>query len=60
MTGSAGESSTAASHVQGRPDFTMIEELALPYGHMGATITHAVLQAGLRYETVVWPESSAS
>ena len=22
---------------------------------MGATITDAVLQAGLRYETVVWP-----
>jgi hypothetical protein len=33
----------------------MVEDLALPYDHMGATITDAVLQAGLRYETVVWP-----
>jgi hypothetical protein len=36
-------------------DFEMVEDLALPYNHMGATITDAVLQAGLRYETVVWP-----
>lgn len=41
--------------VQSLGDFEMIEDLALPYDHMGATITDAVLQAGLRYETTVWP-----
>ena len=35
--------------------FEIVEDLALPYNHMGATITDGVLQAGLRYETVVWP-----
>jgi endonuclease III len=27
----------------------------VPYGHMGATITDAMLQPGVRYDTVVWP-----
>jgi len=44
-----------AGFVRGPDDFEMVEDLALPYNHMGATITDAVLQAGLRYETVVWP-----
>ena len=44
-----------AGFVRGLDDFEMVEDLALPYNHMGATITDAVLQAGLRYETVVWP-----
>lgn len=44
-----------ADHVRALPDFEMVEDLAIPYNHMGATITDAVLQAGLRYETVVWP-----
>jgi hypothetical protein len=44
-----------ADFVRGLPDFEMVEDLAVPYNHMGATITDAVLQAGLRYETVVWP-----
>ena len=33
----------------------LVKELALPYHHMGATITDAVLQSGLCYETVVRP-----
>jgi len=33
----------------------VLKDLALPYNRRGATITDAVLQAGLRYETVVWP-----
>ena len=33
----------------------MVEDLHLPYHHMGATITDGVPQAGLRYETEVWP-----
>jgi hypothetical protein len=45
-----------AEHALKLADFEMVEELGLPYNHMGATITDAVLQAGLRYETVVWPK----
>ena len=41
--------------VESLSDFELMEDLALPYNHMGATITDAVLQAGLRYETTVWP-----
>jgi len=44
-----------ADYVHTLVAFEMIEDLELPYNHMGATITDAVLQAGLRYETVVWP-----
>jgi len=44
-----------AAYVRASADFEMVEDLALPYNHMGATVTDAVLQAGLRYETVVWP-----
>jgi len=49
------EASDLAAFVRELADFEMIEDLALPYHHMGATITDAVLQAGLRYETTVWP-----
>ena len=45
-----------ADYVRGLPDFEMVEDFALPYKHMGATITDAVLQAGLCYETQVWPK----
>ena len=44
-----------AAFVRSLDDFVFVEDLALPYNHMGATITDAVLQAGLRYETTVWP-----
>ena len=37
-----------ADFVRGLQDFDMVEDLALPYHHMGATITDDVLQAGLR------------
>ena len=50
-----GDTDRVAQHVRGLPDFEVIEDLELPYHHMGATITDGVLQAGLRYETVVWP-----
>jgi len=46
---------TLAEFVAALDDFRMVEDLAVPYNHMGATITDAVLQAGLRYETVVRP-----
>jgi hypothetical protein len=47
--------SLLANHVRRIDDFELAEDLGVPYHHMGATITDAVLQAGLRYETVVWP-----
>jgi hypothetical protein len=49
------DATRVAAHVRGLADFEMVEDLGLPYNHMGATITDAVLQAGLRYQTVVWP-----
>ncbi|HEY5473615.1 MAG TPA: hypothetical protein VIK32_10540, partial [Candidatus Limnocylindrales bacterium] len=50
------DATRVAAHVRATADFEMVEDLALPYNHMGATITDAVLQAGLRYKTVVWPK----
>lgn len=49
------DSATVVAHVRVLEDFELVEDPALPYHHMGATITDAVLQAGLRYETTVWP-----
>ncbi len=36
-------------------DFTVVSNMDDNYNHMGATITDAVLQAGITYETVVKP-----
>ena len=49
------EGQALAARVRRLTDFEMVEDLQLPYHHMGATITDGVPQAGLRYETVVWP-----
>ena len=49
------EASDLAAFVREVADFEIVDDLALPYHHMGATITDAVLQAGLRCETTVWP-----
>jgi len=49
------DATRVAAYVHAIADFEMVEDLGLPYNHMGATITDAVLQAGLRYQTVVWP-----
>ena len=37
------------------PDFRIIYNYHCGYGHIGATLTDAVLQAGVRYQTVVKP-----
>jgi len=37
------------------PDFEVLHNVRTSYGHMGATIADGVLQAGISYETVVWP-----
>ncbi|MCX6640255.1 MAG: hypothetical protein NTW14_07195 [bacterium] len=36
-------------------DFVIVKEIDGQYGHMGATITDAILQAGTKYNTVVLP-----
>jgi hypothetical protein len=43
-----------SSFIDGLCDFTIVIP-DIPYGHMGATICDAMLQAGLNYETVVKP-----
>lgn len=43
------------SHVRSLPDFTIVETIDGSYGHMGATITDGMLQAGLKYDAVVRP-----
>lgn len=42
-------------HIRNHTSLVMVTEIDGPYGHMGATLADAVLQAGLRYETVVMP-----
>lgn len=42
--------------VRNKKDFKVISpDIAVPYNHMGATITDAILQAGLKWESVVKP-----
>ena len=41
--------------LQGLPTFPDVSEVFEPYGHMGATLTDAVLQPGLNYERAVKP-----
>ncbi|MBC8431848.1 MAG: hypothetical protein H8D96_07995 [Desulfobacterales bacterium] len=42
-------------YLQSLDDFVMIDYFDGNYGHMGATISDAILQAGTTYETVVRP-----
>lgn len=43
------------SYLRSYPHFEIVSTMESSYGHMGATLTDAVLQAGVRYETVVRP-----
>jgi hypothetical protein len=43
------------SYIHSLSNFRILEEYEGNYGHMGATITDAILQAGLKYESVVKP-----
>jgi len=49
-----------AEYMESLSDFTMRKDIRSPgepeYNHMGALLTDAILQAGLRYETVVLPK----
>lgn len=42
-------------YIETHPDFELVEEATTGYNHMGALIVDGVLQAGIRYETVVVP-----
>ncbi|NLD43004.1 MAG: hypothetical protein GX657_05860, partial [Chloroflexi bacterium] len=46
--------SVLAAYVRGLADFEVLH-MEPSYDHMGATLTDALLQSGLRYETVVLP-----
>lgn len=42
-------------YIETHPDFDFVEDVTTGYDHMGALLVDAVLQAGIRYETVVVP-----
>jgi hypothetical protein len=42
-------------YIRSRPEFEIVTELDGNYGHMGAALTDAVLQAGVNYKFVVRP-----
>lgn len=42
-------------HIRRLEDFVIVDYIDGQYGHMGATIADAILQAGTRYDTVVRP-----
>jgi hypothetical protein len=44
-----------AEYIRANPKFEIASSIDGNYGHMGATLTDAVLQAGVKYETVVRP-----
>ena len=44
-----------AEYIRAKRDFEIVKSIDGSYGHMGATLTDAVLQAGVKYETVVRP-----
>jgi len=46
---------TLIRYVRSLPDFQLLNKMDGQYDHMGATITDAMLQAGMNYETVVRP-----
>jgi len=46
-----------ASYIKSLKNFTFFNFAEGNYDHMGATITDAILQAGLKYETVVRPRA---
>jgi len=44
---------TVASYIRQHPEFEIVPRMDDPYGHMGATLTDAVLQSGIDYNSVV-------
>lgn len=52
---SEGKAQQMQEYILGLTDFPKITEASEPYGHMGATLTDAVLQAGVNYQHTVVP-----
>lgn len=50
-----GRANRLKHYIEQLPDFEMQEDVATGYDHMGAILVDGVLQAGIRYETVVLP-----
>lgn len=46
---------TLVRHIRSVPGFEIVAEVTGDWEHMGATLADAVLQAGVRYDTVVRP-----
>ena len=46
-----------AIYIRSLPDFRIVVSIDDPYGHIGATLTDAVLQAGINYKKVVQPRA---
>jgi len=44
-----------ANYIRSLPDFQIVAAMDGQYGHMGATLSDAVLQAGVKYDSVVRP-----
>jgi hypothetical protein len=44
------------NYIRSLPNFEIVSSYNPVYGHMGATITDAILQAGLNFKTVVKPK----
>jgi hypothetical protein len=42
-------------YIRSHPTFKLVTTTSEPYDHMGATLTDAVLQAGVNYRSVVFP-----
>lgn len=48
-------SETLVKYIRSHPTFKIIATTSESYDHMGATLTDAVLQAGVNYKSVVFP-----
>src|SRR5690349_13604120 len=42
-------------HIRSLKDFKILKGGEFNYNHMGGVICEAILQAGLKYDSVVWP-----
>lgn len=49
------EANKLVIYIESLQDFTVVNEIDGRYDHIGATITDAILQAGISYKTVVKP-----
>jgi hypothetical protein len=55
--GFSAHAQTLLTYIESLPDFVIVTSIGDRYEHMGATLTDAVLQAGINYENVVRPRA---